>query len=56
LIRIVTKQGTQGRNDLISFGGEHGRRVRGIGGREWSGSGEEKLKYLSSLRESHFLI
>jgi hypothetical protein len=56
LVKIVTKQGTKGRNDLISFGGEHGRRVRGIGGRELSGSGEEKLEYLSSLREGHFLI
>jgi hypothetical protein len=56
LVRIVTKQGTQGRNDLISFGGEQGRRVRGVGGRELSRSGEEKLKYLSSLRKDHFLI
>jgi hypothetical protein len=56
LVRIVTKQGTKGRNDLVSFGGEHGRRVRGIGGREWSRSGEENLEYLSPLREGHFLI
>jgi hypothetical protein len=56
LIRIVPKQGTQGGNNLISFGGKQRRRVRGIGGQEQSGSGEEKLNYLSSLWESHLLI
>jgi hypothetical protein len=56
LIGIVPKQGTQGGNNLISFGGKQRRRVRGIGGWERSRSGEEKLNYLRFLREIHLLI
>jgi hypothetical protein len=41
---------------LVSLGGEHGLRVRGICGRELSGGGKEKLEYLSSLGKSHLLI
>jgi hypothetical protein len=56
LIRIVTQQGTQGRDDLVSFSRKHGKMIRGICSEELSGWWEEKLKYLSSLGESHLLV
>jgi hypothetical protein len=56
LVRIVSKKSTHGGNDLVPFGGENGRRIRGTGGRDWRRRRGKELENLSSLRESHPLV
>ena len=38
LVRKISKKSTHSRNNLVPFDGKDGRRIRGIGGRDWRGN------------------